>query len=32
MERSMQGGPAWPEKGAIVEMEDYIIVNFGEEE
>ena len=28
----MQGGPAWPEKGAIVEMENYIIVNFGEEE
>lgn len=25
----MREAPAWPEEGAIVEMEDYIIVNFG---
>lgn len=25
----MQNGPVWPEKGSIVETEDYIIVNFG---
>ncbi len=28
----MRDGPAWPEKGSVVEMEDYIIVNFGNEE
>ena len=25
----MENGPVWPQKGSIVEMEDYIIVNFG---
>lgn len=25
----MKDGPAWPKEGSIVEMEDYIIVNFG---
>ena len=25
----MKGGPAWPKEGSVVEMEDYIIVNFG---
>lgn len=25
----MQDGPVWPESGSIVETEDYIIVNFG---
>lgn len=28
-EEMMREAPAWPEEGAIVEMEDYIIVNFG---
>lgn len=27
----MQDGPAWPEIGGIVEMDSYIIVNFGKE-
>ncbi len=26
----MENGPAWPKKGSIVEMEDYIIVNLGD--
>lgn len=25
----MENGPVWPQKGAIVQMDDYIIVNFG---
>lgn len=25
----MENGPVWPQKGSIVQMEDYIIVNFG---
>ncbi len=25
----MKDGPVWPKEGSIVEMEDYIIVNFG---
>lgn len=25
----MENGPVWPEKGSIVQMDDYIIVNFG---
>lgn len=28
-ERMMQDGPVWPMEGYIVEMEDHIIVNFG---
>ena len=26
----MKDGPVWPQEGSIVEMEDHIIVNFGE--
>lgn len=26
----MKDGPVWPQEGSIVELEDYIIVNFGE--
>lgn len=26
----MKDGPVWPEDGSIVELQDYIIVNFGE--
>lgn len=25
----MADGPVWPEEGSVIEMEDYIIVNFG---
>lgn len=25
----MENGPVWPQQGSIVQMEDYIIVNFG---
>ncbi len=28
-ESLMQNAPVWPKEGSIVEMEDYIIVNFG---
>ncbi|MBO4980433.1 MAG: glucosyltransferase domain-containing protein [Lachnospiraceae bacterium] len=28
-ESMMQDGPVWPKEGSIVEMEDHIIVNFG---
>lgn len=28
----MQDGPVWPQEGYVVEMEHYIIVNFGNEE
>ena len=28
----MQDGPVWPEKGSVVETEEYIIVNFGSRE
>lgn len=28
-ESLMRDGPVWPREGSIVEMEDYIIVNFG---
>lgn len=27
----MQGAPVWPQEGSIVELEEYIIVNFGSE-
>lgn len=26
----MENGPVWPEEGSIVELDEYIIVNFGE--
>lgn len=26
----MKDGPVWPQEGSVVELEDYIIVNFGE--
>ncbi len=28
-EELMRDAPVWPAKGSILEMEDYIIVNFG---
>lgn len=28
----MRDGPVWPENGSIVETEDYIIVNFGDDQ
>lgn len=27
----MKDGPVWPQEGSVVEMDDYIIVNFGNE-
>ena len=28
----MQDGPAWPKQGSVVELEEYIVVNFGNQE
>ena len=28
----MQDEPAWPKEGSVVELEEYIVVNFGNQE